>query len=178
MKMTNFLVLALLAGLCFCGCTNKAQPGTDASSAGTNAPVETIPTHAQDKLQTMKIYLGAETMDAELALTPEEEETGLMYRTNITDETAMLFDLGRPGVASFWMTNCPISLSAAYINPDGVIEEIHHLEKNDNVGVNSSNDNIQFVLEVNDGWFARHNINVGTLIRTERGTLPQTFTQR
>lgn len=123
----------------------------------------------------MPLYIGAQTLDTELALTPEQEETGLMYRTNITDETAMLFVLPGPERASFWMTNCPISLSAAYIGPDGVIEEIHHLEKNDNVPVMATNDNIQYVLEVNDGWFIRHDIKAGTLIRTERGSLAQTF---
>ncbi len=114
-------------------------------------------------------------MDAELALTPREEETGLMYRTNITDQTAMLFVLPVQQRASFWMTNCPISISAAYIGPDGVIEEIHHLEKNDNIPVVASHDYIQYVLEVNDGWFQRHNISTGTLIRTDIGSLQQTF---
>jgi hypothetical protein len=34
------------------------------------------------------------------------------------------------------------------------------------------------VLEVNDGWFTRHNINTGMVIRTERGSFPDTFTRR
>jgi hypothetical protein len=123
----------------------------------------------------MKIYLGPETLDAELALTPIQQATGLMYRTNITDETAMLFVLPEPMRASFWMTNCPMSESAAYIGPDGVIEEIHHFEKNDNVPVVATNDNISYVLEVNDGWYARHNIKTGMDIRTERGSLADTF---
>ena len=79
----------------------------------------------------MKIYLGAEKLDAELALTEEQEQTGMMFRTNILETDAMLFVFARPTSASFWMKNCPESLSAAYIGPDGVIQEIHHLEKND-----------------------------------------------
>jgi uncharacterized membrane protein (UPF0127 family) len=126
----------------------------------------------------MKLYMGAQTLDAELALTPAQEETGLMYRTNITDETAMLFVMPYPMRASFWMTNCPVSLSCAYIGPDGVIEEIRHLEKNDNVPVVATNNNITYVLEVNDGWFPRHNVNTGMVIRTDRGSLQDTFTQR
>ncbi len=135
------------------------------------------PTHAQSKLPTLKIYLGAETLDAELATTGREIMTGMMFRTNVTDESAMLFVLQEPIRApnGFWMTNCPVSLSAAYIGPDGVIEEIHHLEKNDNVPVVATNDNIVFVLEVNDGWFQRHNVSTGVLIRTEVGSLQQTF---
>lgn len=173
MKRISFFASILLAAL-WVGC----KQGQSSAPADTNSVVNSLPAQAQPKLQTIKIYLGAQTLDAELALTPSEEETGLMYRTNITDETAMLFVMAYPQRASFWMTNCPVSLSCAYIGPDGVIEEIHHLEKNDNVPVFATNDNITYVLEVNDGWFPRHNINTGTLIRTERGSLPDTFTRR
>jgi uncharacterized protein len=145
------------------------------TDAPTNVPTIYFPTQAQPMLPTVKIYLGAETLNAELAATPEEDVTGLMYRTNITDETAMLFNLHVPQQASFWMTNCPISLSCAYIGPDDVIEEIVHLEKNDNVPVLSTNNNILYALEVNEGWFTRHNIAPGTHIRTEGGSLGQVF---
>ena len=69
----------------------------------------------------MKLFVGAEILDAELALTPQQEMTGMMYRTNIQDTDAMLFVLPQPMRASFWMKNCPESISAAYISPDGVI---------------------------------------------------------
>jgi uncharacterized protein len=171
-KLTYLFALALLAAV-LAGC-GKTDTGSLADKSANPQP-DSLPTQAQPMLQTVKIYLGAETLDAEQAVTAGEEETGLMYRTNITDETAMIFALPQPQQAAFWMTNCPISLSAAYIGPDGVIEEIHHLEKDDNVPVFATNDNIYYVLEVNDGWFARHNIAPGTLIRTERGSLAQTF---
>ena len=172
MKLAPFFILLLLAGF-WVGCKKTdTQTATDST-----AVTYEVPAHAQPRLPTIKIYLGPETMDAELAVTRDEEETGLMYRTNIDDSTAMLFDMHQPMRVSFWMTNCPISLSAAYISPDGVVEEIRHLEKNDNVPVVATNDNILFVLEVNDGWFTRHNIGTGTLIKTERGTLLQTFGQ-
>jgi uncharacterized membrane protein (UPF0127 family) len=75
------------------------------------------------------------------------------------------------------MKNCPESISAAYIDPAGVIQEIHHLEKNDTNGVVAASANIQFVLETSDGWFKRHNIGTGTVIRTEKGSLPETYFQ-
>ena len=123
----------------------------------------------------MKIYLGAETLDAELALTEQEKRIGMMFRTNILETDAMLFVFPGPFQPKFWMKNCPESISAAYITPDGVIAEIHHLEKNDTNSVVAATDNIQYVLEVNDGWFARHNISTGTVIRTEKGSLAKTF---
>ena len=168
-KPTKFLLL-LLAATLLAGCkkTETAAPPSKAWE----------PTQAQPKLPTMKIYLGAETLDSELALTGREEMTGMMFRTNIQDTDSMLFVLPVPQRASFWMKNCSESISAAYISPDGMIQEIHHLEKNDTNGVVATTDNIQFVLETSDGWFTRHNVGVGMVIRTERGSLADTFLRR
>jgi len=123
----------------------------------------------------MKIFLGPETLDAELALTPKEEQTGMMFRTNIQETDAMLFNLRYPQRADFWMKNCPESISAAYITADGVIQEIHHLEKNDTNGVVAGRDDIVFVLETKEGWFPRHNVGVGTAIQSEKGPLADIF---
>ena len=170
MKLEKFICLLMAVAL-LAGCK---KPGGIAPAPSVD---DLSPTQAQPKLRTMKMYLGAETLDAELALSPREQQTGMMFRTNVTDESAMLFVLSQAIRApnGFWMTNCPVSLSAAYIGPDGVIEEIHHLEKNDNTPVVATNDNIVFVLEMKDGWFERHNINPGTVIRTEKGSLRETF---
>ena len=168
MKCPSFPLLLLAALLAGCG---KSTPPAPMLAA----PEDYLPTHAQPKLQTMKIYLGAETFDAELATTEKEEMTGMMFRTNIPETDAMLFVLPYQQRASFWMKNCPESLSAAYIGPDGVIQEIHHLEKNDTNAVLAASDNIQYVLETKDGWFARHHIGPGTIITTEKGSLPETF---
>lgn len=123
----------------------------------------------------MKIYLGAEVLDAELALTEQQVRTGMMFRTNIQETDAMLFVLPYTQRANFWMMNCPESISAAYINPEGVIEEIHHLEKNDTNGVQSAGENIRFVLETREGWFTRHHISPGTTISSEKGPLADVF---
>jgi uncharacterized protein len=169
-KLINFIAL-LLTVTFLAGCQKSADvapmPSID----------DLLPKQAQPKLPTMKIYLGAEQLDAELALTQQQEMTGMMFRTNILETDAMLFAFPRPVRASFWMKNCPESLSAAYIGPDGVIEEIHHLEKNDTNSVVAAADNIQYVLEVKDGWFARHNISKGAVIRTEKGSLAETFSR-
>jgi uncharacterized membrane protein (UPF0127 family) len=170
-KPRRFIAL-LLAVTFWAGCQKSADVAPSPSLD------DRLPTQAQPKLPTIRIYLGAEQLDAELALTAEQERTGMMFRTNIAETDAMIFVFAQPQRASFWMKNCPESISAAYITPDGVIEEIHHLEKNDTNGVVAARDDIQFVLETKDGWFARHNINPGTVIRTERGSLAETFYQK
>jgi uncharacterized protein len=171
MKLSRFFAAVFVAAL-LAGC-KKTE-----TAAAPPSPENWQPTHAQAKLPTMKIYLGAETLDAELALTEKQEMTGMMFRTNVTDQSAMLFVFPYPQQANFWMKNCPDSLSAAYISPDGVIQEIHHLEKEDTNTVSSATADIGYVLEVNDGWFKRHGIGVGTMIRTERGSLAETFFRR
>jgi uncharacterized protein len=167
----------LLTALILAGCKKDAIADATSPSANSKPTQPQLPTEAQPKLPTMKIYVGAATLDTELALTPQEEETGMMFRTNIQDSDSMLFVLPYAQRADFWMMNCPESISAAYINTDGFISEIHHLEKNDTNGVIAATDDIRFVLETSDGWFTRHNIAVGTLIRTEKGSLAETFLQ-
>ncbi len=168
MKRTNLLVLLLAAAL-LAGCKHSQN------SAPPPSADDSLPKQAQPKLPTIKLYLGAEVLDAEQALTPREEATGMMFRTNIQDTDAMIFVFPQPYQASFWMKNCPESISAAYIDPNGVIQEIHHLEQNDTNGVVAATGNIQFVLETSDGWFTRHHISVGTVIRTEKGSLLETY---
>jgi len=169
-KVLNLFALSLAVAL-FAGCTKP-----DASTTlNTLTADDLLPTHAQPKLPTMKIYLGAETFDAELALTAEQIQCGMMFRTNIQETDAMLFNLRYPQQAAFWMKNCPESISVAYITSDGTIQEIHHLEKNDTNSVFSARNDIIFALETREGWFARHNIAPGTVITSEKGSLAETF---
>jgi uncharacterized membrane protein (UPF0127 family) len=179
MKFLNrfacFLAFALLAG---CQKTDQLAASSSAPDAAAQSLEDRLPKQAQPKLPTMKLYLGAEVLDAEMALTIQQIQTGMMFRTNIQETDAMLFLLPVPQRASFWMKNCPESISAAYITPDGVIQEIHHLERNDTNAVLAATDNIQFVLETSEGWFGRHNVSTGMVIRTEKGSLADTFLRR
>jgi len=104
-----------------------------------------------------------------------EVETGMMFRTNMAENEAMIFVLPYVQQARFWMANCPHPLSVAYINTDGVIEEIHHLEPFNTNNVVAKATNIRFALETPQGWFDRHHVSTGAVVRTERGSLKQTF---
>jgi uncharacterized protein len=167
------IFITLLAGAVLLAGCKKAE-----TVAAPKSIEDILPKQAQPKLPTMKIYLGAEILDTEMALTDEQIHVGMMYRTNIQDTDSMLFVLPYPQRASFWMYHCPESISCAYISPGGVIQEIHHLEKNDTNAVFAATDNIQFVLETSDGWFARHNVNTGMVVTTEKGPLAETFLQK
>jgi uncharacterized membrane protein (UPF0127 family) len=164
-----FVFIALL--LLITGC----QPGKNGSAAVTPVTDPLMPTAAQAKLPTMKLFIGAHELEAELARTPEQIRTGMMFRTNIAETEGMLFVFGAPTRASFWMKNVPINMSCAYIDPAGTIREIREMNAHEEAAIVAASADIQFVLETARGWFERHNVQVGTTITTPRGTLRQTF---
>jgi uncharacterized membrane protein (UPF0127 family) len=170
LRIPSVLLAVLLSG-CGGGCNKPAAPATVPSGS----PSPALPTQAQPKLQTMKLWLGSEEMIAELALAPVQQMTGMMFRTNMAANAGMLFPLPYTQRASFWMKNCPLPLSAAYIDPEGVIQEIHNLQPHNTNSVVSASANIRFVLETPQGWFETNHISVGAVVRAERGTLMETF---
>ena len=130
-------------------------------------PLGPEPTHAQPKLRTDLCWLGAEEMMAEMALKADQVRTGMMFRTNLDEMAGMIFVFTHPLQADFWMKNCPLPLSCAYIDPQGVIAEVHELRAQDTNDAVAAAANIQYVLEVNQGWFARHHVAPGAVVRTE-----------
>jgi uncharacterized membrane protein (UPF0127 family) len=67
---------------------------------------------------------GVRVFEVEMAVTPEEQETGLMYRRELADGKGMLFDLGEERPAVFWMKNTYVSLDMIFIRGDGSIASI------------------------------------------------------
>ncbi|HSU55045.1 MAG TPA: DUF192 domain-containing protein [Candidatus Dormibacteraeota bacterium] len=179
MNRLRSIALLLTVGLliALASACNKPTPAAAAPAPAAPAYPQ-LPTKAQAKLPTTKLWLGAEEMVAELALDDTSRMTGMMFRTNMPENEGMLFVFPLPHRTSFWMKNTKIPLSAAYINPDGVILEIHALEPENTNSVEAASDQIQYVLETKQGWFQRHNVNTGAVVRTEIGPLRSSFTQR
>lgn len=180
----RLLVSLVGAGLLAGACGKKAPPAAPPpavppvaapAAAAPAAGERQLPTRAQPKLRTIKLWLGAEEMTAELAVTPEQITTGMMFRTNLEANAGMLFVFDRAYQPSFWMKNCPLALSAAFIDPAGIILELHDFQPQDTNLVPATAPNVQFVLETSRGWFEQHHIGTGMLVRTEHGTFPKTF---
>ncbi|HEX3700855.1 MAG TPA: DUF192 domain-containing protein [Phenylobacterium sp.] len=61
----------------------------------------------------------------EMAMTPIQQEYGLMCRKALAGDRGMLFDFGGPtDDVGFWMRNTLIGLDIVYIRPDGTILSI------------------------------------------------------
>src|SRR5436305_7584432 len=95
------LLLAAVVGGCDKPSTASAGPngpGPAAAATATSlAPpyvnLPGLPTKAQPKLPTVKVWLGAEELISEMAISPEQVQTGMMFRTNMAENEAMIFVL-------------------------------------------------------------------------------------
>ena len=67
---------------------------------------------------------GVHTFTVEIALTPEEQAKGLMFRRELSEGEGMLFDFHHEQPASFWMKNTYVSLDMIFIRGDGTILKI------------------------------------------------------
>ena len=153
-----------------------AAPTNSAAAAAVAAPVDPrIPTQPNPRLQTMKLWVGPKSLVTELALSGLQQQTGMMFRTNMPEEEGMLFPSVYPEHKAFWMMNTRLPLSLAYIDPNGAILEIYDLEPFNTNSVESVSANVQYVLETTQGWFKRNNITPGTVVSTEFGPLRKVF---
>lgn len=172
MKRHLVLLLACVCTLLTACPKPPASPGASASADPTESG------QPQPKLPTIKLWLGAHEVVTEIARTPIEHQVGMMWRTNMAEMEGMIFIFDEPGRRSFWMRNTLVPLDIAYIGPDGTLLEVHAAQPRNETPLPSESDRVQFVLETRQGWFQRNNVKPGMLIRTEKGSLPETFFRR
>ena len=147
-KYFIFLVLSGLLLLAFSACLDK-------SSLADNYPKK-----AQGKLREAKLMIADKTVMAEVAISNEEQITGLMFREKLEDGRGMLFVYDSDRKLSFWMKNTKLPLSVAYIDSDFIIREIYDMEPYSLDPVESEL-SLRYALEVPLGWFDRTGIKPG-----------------
>jgi len=161
MKTKNFLVLFL--GLSWLLATSLPDFAQTAP-----APHQTLPPVA--------LHIDKATLNTEIAVTPDELERGLMFREKLADNDGMIFILGSPQAATFWMKNTLIPLSVAFIDHNGVILEIHDMKALDETITRSESNQVCYALETNLHWFALNGIKPGDKILPPPSTLVPTAT--
>ena len=72
----------------------------------------------------------------------------------------MLFAFEQPGKQCFWMKNTLLPLSVAFVADDGTIVNLDDMKPLTLDGHCSTKD-VRFVLEMNQGWFAKRGIKAG-----------------
>ena len=122
---------------------------------------------AQDgpqKLASIRLTAGMHIIQAELAQTPDERSTGLMFRTAMGANEGMLFAFEQAGTQCFWMKNTLLPLSIAFVADDGSVVNIDDMKPQTLVS-HCSTKPVRFVLEMNQGWFAKRGIKPGTRLQ-------------
>ncbi len=107
------------------------------------------------------IKIGDQTVKMQIAALPAEQERGLMFRQALGRDEGMLFVFTRAQPMAFWMRNTLVPLDIGYIGTDGVLREIYPMYPRDERSVSSHARDLQFALEVNQGWFKEHGVKPG-----------------
>jgi hypothetical protein len=111
-------------------------------------------------LQHVHLSAGMHQIDAQVAETYEQRMTGLMFRKEMPQHEGMLFVFDQPSVQCFWMKNTLLPLTAAFIADDGTIVNLADM-KPQTEDSHCSAKPVRFVLEMNQGWFAKKGIKAG-----------------
>ena len=114
----------------------------------------------QLNLQRVKLQAGMHQIDAQLALTPDQRQTGLMFRAEMPQHEGMLFVFEQASPQCFWMKNTLLPLTAAFVADDGTIVNLADM-KPQTTDSHCSAKPVRFVLEMNQGWFAKKAIKAG-----------------
>jgi len=120
---------------------------------------------AQDTPQTtlprIKLQAGMYQLDVQVAQTPEQRSIGLMFRAEMPTHEGMLFVFEQPSVQCFWMKNTLLPLTAAFVADDGTIVNLADM-KPQTTDSHCSTKPVRFVLEMNQGWFAKKGLKAGS----------------
>lgn len=122
----------------------------------------------------------------EYAITPDQHDKGLMERSEMQENSGMLFIYENPRIHYFWMFNTYMDLSIAFLDDNSIIREIKEMKsypemmKKMNASGNKKNEKSikqffskkgtsssflsKFALEVKKGWFNSKDIGLGDVV--------------
>jgi uncharacterized membrane protein (UPF0127 family) len=126
-------------------------------------------TWAQDQPQNLAattLKVGMHSIRAQLATTPMQRQIGLMHRREMPSHEGMLFVFDEPQQQCFWMRNTLIPLSIAFLAEDGTVVNLADMKPQSDESHCSAKP-VRFVLEMNQGWFAKRGVKPGTRISGE-----------
>ena len=150
-------ILGLVIGAC-------AQPTPHVADAGTAPPPLEV------ELPQAILPDGA-TVDLELATTPEETTTGLMFRPALPADRGMLLLWSEERYATIWMMNVLIPLDIVYLDDAGKVIEVVADARPcaaEPCPRFTPDGPSRAVLEIAAGNAAAHGITIGESIKFER----------
>ncbi|MDE2369392.1 MAG: DUF192 domain-containing protein [Burkholderiales bacterium] len=129
--------------------------------ASAPAPAQDRP---QPRLPLIEISAGMYRIQAEVAISEAQQQTGMMFRRTMGENEGMLFANDEPGLRCFWMHNTLIPLTAAFVDDDGTIVNLADMAPQTDTS-HCSIKPVRFVLEMRQGWFAKRGLKAGLKLR-------------
>ena len=120
------VTLTITLGLFVSGCSVLNSSITDlikAEPLKAEQVMSQLPSSEQNLPISAQLIVNDEKIDLEVAKTPQQQQIGLMYRTELPKDRGMVFPFSETIVASFWMKNVNISLDIIFVR-DGVVDSI------------------------------------------------------
>jgi hypothetical protein len=96
-----------------------------------------------------------------MAVQPQNQTVGLMFRDRVGPEEGMLFDWGAPRESAMWMKNTLVPLDMLFIAADGRIHRIAERTVPHSLASVESRGPVRATLELAGGTAERLDIRVG-----------------
>lgn len=113
-------LLVFVGGMLLLGCLPTQAP--QAGQPPMQEAIEPMRSQGQSLPITARAQIGNQTIDLEVARTPQQQATGLMYRQSLADDRGMLFPFARSQTVSFWMKNVEVPLDMIFLQDGRVVE--------------------------------------------------------
>ena len=108
---------------------------------------------------------GHESFAVEVADDAEERARGLMFRTELSPASGMLFVYEAPRHPQFWMKNTLIPLDMVFADSTGTVTRVHANAVPGDLTPVDGGEGVQFVLEINGGLAEKLGITPGSVMR-------------
>jgi len=112
------------------------------------------------ELKMVDLRVGGQAVTAELTDDPESRSYGLQGRDGLPENHGMLFFWRRALRPRFVMKSVSFPLSVAFIRADGTIVNIARMQPGNQRGVRPDRP-VNYVLEMEQGWFREHDVQPG-----------------
>ncbi|MEM6451161.1 MAG: DUF192 domain-containing protein [Cyanobacteria bacterium P01_D01_bin.105] len=167
------IAFLLAIGVLITSCSTPSGPPPPEESQSTERPTEainpdiTLSGPGQILPVTGTASIKGESFDLEVAVTPQQQQIGLMFRSELPDNRGMLFPFSSPRRASFWMKNVPVPLDIVFLRNETVVmvaSQVPPCEATPCPSYGPNNQLVDTVLELRSGRAAELNLQPGDIV--------------
>jgi len=151
-RLKKILLAGFVLGIIF-SCADETN--------NTSIETDEIQFTKEGELFLLKAEDTLQKLDIELAETPYEQQTGLMYRKSMETNQGMLFVYSKESIHSFYMKNTYIPLDLIFFGKDSTIVSFQENAIPLDETSLPSKVPAQFILEVNAGKVKQWNLTEG-----------------